>query len=96
MLRHGIQREVFFCALASNAAKILQTGKGRPNLSSLLSAAEIAELAVNRWMLPRAERRPEFREWSSANLIELFGNQTRMLRSSIESAGRGKRKLAGV
>lgn len=96
ILRHGIQREVFICTLASNAAKILQTGKGRPNLSSLLSAGEVAELAVNRWMLPRAVRRPEFREWSSSNLMELFGNQTRMLRSLAERYEREKKKTAGV
>ncbi|MEQ8387633.1 MAG: DUF4338 domain-containing protein [Alphaproteobacteria bacterium] len=96
MLRHGIKREVFICQLASNAARILQTGKGRPNLSSLLSANEVAELAVNRWMVPRAVRRPEFKDWDSGALIELFGNQSRMLRSLVEKAAREKRKTAGV
>jgi hypothetical protein len=46
MLRHGIQREVFFCELASNAIAILRKGKGRPNLKSLLGASEVAALAV--------------------------------------------------
>ena len=96
LLRHGIKREVFICQLASNAAKILRTGKGHPNLSSLLSVNEVAELAVNRWMIPRAARRPEFKDWDSGALIELFGNQSRMLRSLVEKAAREKRKTVGV
>lgn len=83
MLRHGIQREVFICKLASNAAKILHTGKGQPHVNALLSAKEISELALERWMAPRAKRRPEYREWDSRNLIDLFGNQTRMLRNQL-------------
>src|ERR1035437_3764083 len=33
ILRHGIQREVFLCQFADNAAKLLRTGKGKPDLS---------------------------------------------------------------
>ena len=32
---YGIQREVFFCSLANNATRLLRTGRGRPDLSSL-------------------------------------------------------------
>ena len=46
MLRHGIQREVFMCELADNAVRLLHSGRGRPKLSSLLTAEEIAKLAV--------------------------------------------------
>ncbi len=81
MLRHGIQREVFISALAVNATKLLRTGKGRPDLSSLLSAREVARLAVERWMLPRSQRRPEYRNWTANDLINLFGNQHRLIRS---------------
>lgn len=86
LMRHGIQREVFICQLANNAAKILQTGKGVPDVTSLLSAKEIAERAVDRWMIPRSRRRPEYRDWISSNLIDVFGNQARNLRSQIEKA----------
>ena len=86
MLRHGIQREVFMCALASNAIKLLRTGRGRPELSSLLGVPEIGELALERWMLPRSVRRPEYRQWTTDNLAELFGNQHRRVRSLIEKA----------
>jgi hypothetical protein len=72
MLRHGIKREVFLCELASNALHILHGGKGRPKLSTLLKADEVAELAVERWMLPRSERRPEFRAWTADKITELL------------------------
>lgn len=78
LLRHGIQREVFFCPLASNATTILRTGKGRPELSSLLSAREVAQQAVNRWMLPRAHRRPEYQAWVAEDLLKLLGSQRRV------------------
>lgn len=78
LLRHGIQREVFICNLAANAMELLRTGKGQPNVSSLLSAREVAELAVERWMLPRSQRRPEYRSWTSDDLLQLLGNHQRI------------------
>lgn len=79
LMRHGIQREVFICQLANNATKILQTGKGQPDLTSLMSAKDIAEQAVERWIIPRSRRRPEYRDWMPSDLTGLFGNQTRIL-----------------
>lgn len=72
VLKHGIQREVFFCPLAKNAAKILATGKGRPDLSTLKTVEEISELARVRWMEPRAERREEFKDWKRENIVRLI------------------------
>lgn len=86
MLRHGIQREVFLCQLATNSKKMLRTGKGRPNLSTLLTVSEIAELARERWILPRAQRRPEYQSWTVDNLIDLFGNQHHLVRSQYLKA----------
>ena len=74
LLRHGIQREVFFCSLASNAARMLRTGKGRPDLSSLLSVQEVTDLTLERWILPRARRRPDYRAWNRSDLLQLFDN----------------------
>lgn len=74
MLRHGIQREVFMCSLATNAVKILHSGRGRPDLSTLLSAEAVASLAVERWLMPRAERRPEYRNWKAENIAALLGD----------------------
>ena len=76
LLRHGIQREVFFCSLANNATRLLRTGRGRPDLSSLLSAREVAELARERWMVPRSQRRPEFRSWTSNDLQHLLTSRS--------------------
>lgn len=86
VLRHGIQREVFLCQLADNAVKLLHAGKGRPNLATLLSANEVAKLAVERWMLPRAERRPEFKEWKAENIAALLGDQGPKLLAKITRA----------
>jgi hypothetical protein len=83
MLRHGIQREVFICELAQNALKLLHRGHGRPDLSSLLSAEEVAHLAVERWMLPRSQRRPEFRAWTSESIEALLGKQRSQLQTKL-------------
>lgn len=91
LMRHGIQREVFICQLANNATRILQTGKGQPDLTSLLSAKDIAEQSVERWMIPRARRRPEYRDWMPSDLIGLFGNQARILHTQTESVEMAKR-----
>lgn len=79
MLRHGVKREVFISRLADNAATLLQTGQGEPDIRSLLSAKEIAERGIERWIKPRALRRPEYSAWTIENLIELFGNQSQLL-----------------
>jgi len=78
LLKHGIQREVFFCEFATNARRILRTGKGRPNLSTLLTAEEVGALAVKRWMAPRAERRPEYRAWLASNIADLLTEKRSM------------------
>ena len=71
ILRHGIKREVFLCNLASNANTILRTGRGQADLSTLLSSREIADLALGRWLLPRAKRRPDYRSWNNADILHL-------------------------
>ena len=85
MLRHGVQREVFISHLADNATTILQTGRGVPDTSSLLSAKEVAQRGIERWMKPRALRRPEYSAWTIENLIELFGSQSQSLRCEAAS-----------
>lgn len=85
LLRHGIQREVFLCCLANNATNLLQTGKGRPDLSSLLSTKQVAELAMERWIVPRSLRCPEFRVWTRENL--------QCLLESPPKAGRSRENL---
>lgn len=74
MMKHGIQREVFISQLADNATNILQTGRGKPDLTSLLSAKDVAELAMERWMIPRSIRKTEYRSWDSDYLFDFIDN----------------------
>lgn len=74
LLKHGIQREVFFSELATNAVRLLRTGKGRPSLKTLRTAGEVAELALERWVIPRARRRPEFAAWTLDDLKQSLSN----------------------
>ena len=78
LLWHGVRREVFFCSMASNAAKILRTGKGRPDLSSLLTVQDVADLALERWILPRAHRKPGYRAWNKSDVLRLLGDPARI------------------
>ena len=84
LLRHGIRREVFLCELAGNASKLLRTGRGRPDLSTLRTVRQVSDLAMERWILPRSHRRPEYRVWKTGDLMELVGNNRRV--SGIASA----------
>lgn len=86
MLRHGIQREVFLCQLADNAVKLLHSGRGRPKLTNLLSVNEVAKLAVERWIVPRSERRLEFKDWKSENIPTLLGDQGVKLLAKVARA----------
>lgn len=69
LLRHGIGREVFVCYLASNAREVLTGTAKRPRYCNLPSVSEVAELARERWMVPRAVRRPEYRRWRAQRLL---------------------------
>jgi Domain of unknown function (DUF4338) len=75
VLRHGIRREVFLCSFGLNALEILKTGRGRLNLSDVLTVAEISKLARERWMVPRSVSRTEYREWRRDGLSNLIYGQ---------------------
>lgn len=68
MLKHGIQREVYICETAENSLEILAGYGKRPDLKQLLSAKQVGTLAVNRWMIGRAARRPEYQSWNRENI----------------------------
>lgn len=72
MLKHGVKREVFLCELANNSREILKSGSGVPDLSDLLSVAEVSELALERWIIPRSIRRPEFLQWNTQSILDLI------------------------
>jgi len=81
MLRHGIKREVYVCNLAVNAAKVLRGESRRAVYRSLKSVEEVGALARDRWIIGRAERMPEYRDWK----VEEF---QKLLRSVHPSTGR--------
>ena len=73
LLHHGVRREVFVCPLAENAKRILRGEQKRPNYNGLLSMGEVGRLAIERWIVPRAERRPEFLAWQREGILDLLG-----------------------
>lgn len=75
LTKHGLQREVFMCCLASNALEYLRGQVARPKYDGLLTLDEVASLARERWIVPRAARHPEYREWRAEMFFrELAGN----------------------
>ncbi len=86
LLRHGIQREVFISLLASNATKMLLTGTGSPDLSSLLDVSEVADLALERWILPRSRRRLEYQQWTRDDLMDVIEKHGRTIQTDAMNA----------
>jgi hypothetical protein len=72
VLHHGLKRQVFASLLAKNAEEVLRNGQAVPDYSDLLSAAEVSELAIDRWLCPRAARRPEFASWQNDHIRALL------------------------
>ena len=73
VLKHGIQREVFIAKLATNAFDVLRAGSAEPDISTLPSVTEISEMAVERWMAPRAARGEiDYRSWTRAKVPRLI------------------------
>lgn len=73
MIKHGIKRQVFISLLASNAKDILLSGEGEPDVSELLSTDEVASMALDRWVVPRSVRRPEYKEWNRNEVLNIIG-----------------------
>ncbi len=77
LLKHGIGRELFVCELARNAQKILRGEAVRANYRGLKTVSEIGNLARARWIIPRAERRSEYRSWTREQFRSLVLEKTR-------------------
>jgi hypothetical protein len=72
LVRHGLPREVFFANLADNALEILRGRQKRPRYSSLRSVSEVAELALSRWVRPRAQRDNTYRLFLKSTLNQVL------------------------
>lgn len=86
LLRHGIQREVFVCELATNAKAVLRGTARVPRYAGLPTVSDVTEMALERWVVPRATRFPEFRGWRSADLTAAIMPMARPANSSEVSA----------
>jgi hypothetical protein len=84
LLRHGIRREVFVSQLAENSIDILSSGEGTPDLSSLNSARTVSEMALERWILPRASWDKKYLTWSSTSIEKLVHLKRLQVRDGIE------------
>ncbi len=86
LLRHGIQREVFLCELADNACRMLHAGRGRPNLTSLRTAEEVGALALDRWVIPRSQRQPDYLMWTRDSIGSLLSSGAEPVLTPLERA----------
>lgn len=72
ILKHGIAREVFVCPLVKNAKQILLGKHKRPDWKNLETVEKISQLAKERWIIPRAERKPNFVDWNNELILNLI------------------------
>lgn len=72
VLRHNLQREIFMCKFASNAYALMCGHAKRARFDDLISVSEVSSLAKNRWIVPRALRRPEFANWTKEETLRLI------------------------
>lgn len=85
MAKHGLTREVFFCPVASNALQILRGERKRVRYDRLPTVAEMGAAALERWVVPRAQRQPEFRVWRKESFLEELSG-TPVVRTALASA----------
>ncbi|HEX5763811.1 MAG TPA: Druantia anti-phage system protein DruA [Solirubrobacterales bacterium] len=64
LLYHGVRREVFVFPLAVNARQALASGE--PARLRTVPADELADYWRSRWLLPRAERKHDYRRFKRA------------------------------
>ena len=69
ILNHGIEREVYAIPLATNWQKILQ-GQHSKVKSCVVSAAEISEFCLQRWLVPRADRDNSYTNFDRSSIMD--------------------------
>lgn len=69
LLKHGLQRAVFAVPIVSNWRNVL-TANSRKFGVPTYSVHNLSELAKERWLIPRAERRPEYKDHDRRSVIE--------------------------
>lgn len=77
LARHGFVREVFLCRIARNAEALLRGDNKRVLYGGLPSVREVSAAALDRWVIPRAERDSRYMEWRSSSLVDaIYGNSS--------------------
>lgn len=71
LLRHGISREVYAMPLANNWREFLR-GKSKECISNRPPMSDVANAAIDRWVVPRAIARPEYLNWTRDDTRELL------------------------
>ena len=84
LARHGLVREVFVSHIAKNSIPFLMGETTTPDYSKLRSVGEVAKLGLDRWVIPRAARRPEYLQWNADWFVQTFSaDHTTILKSKI-------------
>ena len=84
LARHGLAREVFFCPIASNVMEVLRGDHKRARYTELPDVTQMSKIALDRWVIPRAKRMPDFVEWKQEHFLREIttdsvpGNQLRL------------------
>ena len=68
VLRHGIRREVYVMPIAKNAQAFL-AGRDSTLQFDHRSVQELSALARDRWIIPRAKRKPEYLQFRRKQLL---------------------------
>ena len=76
VLRHGIKREVYAMPIARNSRGFL-SGSDEEAIFDCLTVDEISALARNRWVIPRSERKPRYRQFRREHLLDALVPATR-------------------
>jgi hypothetical protein len=76
VLKHGIQREVYAMPIARNSRGFL-SGSDEEAVFDCMTVDEISVLARNRWVIPRSERKPRYRQFHREHLLDALAPATR-------------------
>ncbi len=72
LLRHGFQREIYICKFGEDALEVLCQKKDKPSYDGVKPLSEMTDLALGRWVIPRAARRPDFRLFTRDQFLPTF------------------------
>ena len=75
VLKHGIRREVYAMPIATNARAFL-SGTDEESTFDYLTIDQISELARKRWLIPRGQRKPGYKEFRREHLRDVLMTAT--------------------